>query len=272
LSYYHVDHLGSTRLKTDAVGGIVYVSNYEPFGVGCGEDGGEDYRYTGKHEDTTGLYYFGARYYDPTTGRFITRDTVFGKLTDPQSQNRYVYCLNNPNKYVDLDGKIALQIGVDYSIGAGWGFSGSGGLIITHGKAEGWDIGIYGSSGTGGFIGGGGGLGLEIVITPSTNTIEDAKGESLDITIEGAKGPFRGGAGVSIPIINKDTGELDSNINNYGIIINPAIGAGIEAGIAIQKTKTYAYSYSDINELISERLSWLNSTPEPYQKSDIPLE
>jgi RHS repeat-associated protein len=96
VEFYHVDHLGSTRLKTDSSGGIVYVSNYEPFGVGCGEDGGEDYRYTGKHEDTTGLYYFGARYYDPATGRFTTRDKVFGRLTDPQSQNRYVYCMNNP--------------------------------------------------------------------------------------------------------------------------------------------------------------------------------
>jgi hypothetical protein len=46
----------------------------------------------------------GARYYDPVTGRFITRDTVFGKLTDPPSQNRYVYCMNNPHKYIDPDG------------------------------------------------------------------------------------------------------------------------------------------------------------------------
>lgn len=64
----------------------------------------EDYRYTGKHEDPSGLYYFGARYYDPLTGRFTTRDTVFGDITDPQSQNRYVYCLNNPHKYVDPNG------------------------------------------------------------------------------------------------------------------------------------------------------------------------
>jgi RHS repeat-associated protein len=118
VEYYHVDHLGSTRLKTNSSGGIIYESNYEPFGVGCGEGGVEDYRYTGKHEDITGLYYFGARYYDPTTGRFITRDTVFGKLIDPQSQNKYVYCMNNPQKYTDQDGNspilfiIALFAGV----------------------------------------------------------------------------------------------------------------------------------------------------------------
>ena len=105
VEYYHVDHLGSTRLKTASDGSEVYDSNYEPFGVGVGETGSDDYRYTGKHEDPSGLYYFGARYYDPLTGRFTTRDTVMGRLTDPQSQNRYVYCMNNPHKYVDPDGK-----------------------------------------------------------------------------------------------------------------------------------------------------------------------
>lgn len=54
------------------------------------------------------MYYFGARYYDPLTGRFTTRDTVFGSLNDPQSQNRYVYCLNNPHKYIDPDGHIVV--------------------------------------------------------------------------------------------------------------------------------------------------------------------
>lgn len=106
VEYYHVDHLGSTRLKTDSSGTEVYDSNYEPFGPGYGETGNEDYRYTGKQEDQSGLYYFGARYYDPLVGRFTTRDTVFGELTDPQSQNRYIYCLNNPQKYVDPEGRL----------------------------------------------------------------------------------------------------------------------------------------------------------------------
>ena len=75
------------------------------------EYGSEDYRYTGKQEDTTGLYYYGARYYDPATGRFITRDTVFGELTDPQSQNRYVYCRNNPHKYIDPVGESPVLFG-----------------------------------------------------------------------------------------------------------------------------------------------------------------
>ena len=79
------------------------------------ESGSEDYRYTGKPEDPSGLYYYGARYYDPLIGRFTTRDTVFGGLGDPQSQNRYAYCRNNPHKYIDPTGhwwETALDVGM----------------------------------------------------------------------------------------------------------------------------------------------------------------
>ncbi len=106
IEYFHVDHLGSTRLKTDASGNVIYGSNYEPYGPEYGESGSEEFRYTGKQEDPTGLYYFGARYYDPVTGRFTTRDSVFGDLSDPQRLNRYTYCRNNPHKYTDPDGRI----------------------------------------------------------------------------------------------------------------------------------------------------------------------
>ena len=104
VEYYHVDHLGSTRLKTAMNGSAIYESNYEPFGPSSEEDGSEDYRYTGKHEDPTGLYYYGARYYDPDAGRFTTRDTFPGYRRNPQSLNKYSYCLNNPHKYNDPTG------------------------------------------------------------------------------------------------------------------------------------------------------------------------
>lgn len=46
------------------------------FGPDQNEKDSEGFKYTSKHRDTTGLYYFGAHYYDPETGRFITEDTV----------------------------------------------------------------------------------------------------------------------------------------------------------------------------------------------------
>jgi RHS repeat-associated protein len=47
------------------------------------------------------LYYLRARYYDPTSGRFPTRDSFRGWFASPQSQNPYAYVTNNPANLVD---------------------------------------------------------------------------------------------------------------------------------------------------------------------------
>jgi len=63
-----------------------------------------DIKFTGQRLDATGLYYYNARYYDATIGRFISADTIVPDPFNPQSFNRYAYCLNNPLKYVDPSG------------------------------------------------------------------------------------------------------------------------------------------------------------------------
>jgi RHS repeat-associated protein len=99
--YYHTDHLGSTRLITDENKTIVTAAGYHPFGETSAEEGSEDYLFAGGKRDATGLYSYGARYYDPDLGRFITRDPLKGTIVNPQSLNRYTYCFNNPLKFVD---------------------------------------------------------------------------------------------------------------------------------------------------------------------------
>jgi RHS repeat-associated protein len=108
--YYHTDHLGSTRLVTDESGNVVEEVEYDPFGQ-PGNEPDEHYLFTGKERDSTGLYYYGARYYDPETGRFVTRDPAGGKTHLPQSLNRYTYCLNNPLKYSDPGGLSSEDVG-----------------------------------------------------------------------------------------------------------------------------------------------------------------
>jgi RHS repeat-associated protein len=63
-----------------------------------------DKLFTGQRLDSTGLYYYGARYYDATIGRFISADSIVQSPTNPQTLNRYSYALNNPLKYVDPTG------------------------------------------------------------------------------------------------------------------------------------------------------------------------
>jgi RHS repeat-associated protein len=111
--YYHTDHLGSTRLVTDESAAIVFHAEYEPFGESAAT-GPESYLYTGKEKDVTDLYYYGARYYDPEIGRFITKDPLAGEKINPQSLNSYTYCLNNPVKLIDPEGlfyKMCLENG-----------------------------------------------------------------------------------------------------------------------------------------------------------------
>jgi RHS repeat-associated protein len=63
------------------------------------------YKFTGKPvSQTTGLYYEYARWYDPTTGRFISPDPKKGHLSDPQTLNQYVYVVDQPTGITDPSG------------------------------------------------------------------------------------------------------------------------------------------------------------------------
>ena len=71
--------------------------------------GKELFQYTGKVlDESTGLYYEGARYYDPTTGRFTTEDSYSGTETDPITRNRYVYGADDPMRHVDPTGHMSV--------------------------------------------------------------------------------------------------------------------------------------------------------------------
>jgi RHS repeat-associated protein len=61
----------------------------------------------------TGLVYFGARYYDPDTARFISQDSYQGKTDTPPSLHRYLYAYSNPTVYIDPDGNDVLDVGKD---------------------------------------------------------------------------------------------------------------------------------------------------------------
>ena len=64
--------------------------------------------YLGKVQDTTtGLVYFGARWFDPITARFTGFDPADVTDDNPHSFNRYAYGNNNPYKYLDPDGRVA---------------------------------------------------------------------------------------------------------------------------------------------------------------------
>jgi len=105
VKYFHSDHLGSTRLVTDSSGQPTFESDYKPFGEDANATGTEKYAFTGQYNEADiGLYYFGARWYDASLGRFISEDPIKGSMLSSQSQNPYVYCMNNPLRFVDPTG------------------------------------------------------------------------------------------------------------------------------------------------------------------------
>jgi RHS repeat-associated protein len=111
LRYIQQDSLGSTSMMADASGQAVGTIKYFPYGE-CRnslENIPTDRLFTGQRLDSTGLYYYNARYYDANIGRFISADPVVPNFIDPQSYNRYSYCVNNPLKYSDPTGNIPVQ-------------------------------------------------------------------------------------------------------------------------------------------------------------------
>ena len=64
-----------------------------------------DYGFTGQRLDSSSaLMYYGARYYDPVLGRFISADSIVPSAGNPQGLNRYAYVYNNPLRYRDPSG------------------------------------------------------------------------------------------------------------------------------------------------------------------------
>ena len=94
---------------TDSTGEITKSYTYDAFGVEKNIDDTDTnaFRYCGEYYDAeTGTVYLRARYYNPSTGRFISRDSYAGKNEDPLSLNLYTYCHNNPVLYIDPSGHL----------------------------------------------------------------------------------------------------------------------------------------------------------------------
>jgi RHS repeat-associated protein len=107
--FYQYDGVGSVVALTDTKGKLQASYAYDAWGnqVLALPDvrTKNKFRFTGQALDPgTGLYYLRARYYDPSVGRFISRDPVGGLSRVPLSNNRYAYTLNNPLHFVDPSG------------------------------------------------------------------------------------------------------------------------------------------------------------------------
>jgi RHS repeat-associated protein len=94
------DALGSTLALADGAGTVQTQYTYEPFGAttATGQASTNSFKYTGREDDGTGLYYYRARYYHPTFGRFVSEDPIRFSSGDT---NLYAYVSDNPLGFAD---------------------------------------------------------------------------------------------------------------------------------------------------------------------------
>lgn len=122
---YHPDHLGSSNIITDSAGNMFQQIEYMPYGETWLDEGTDlnviGYKFTGKELDTeTGLYYYGARYLDPQSSRWLSPDPALpqylpemqsdgrlpgmGGVFNPVNMQLYHYAANNPIQFIDPTG------------------------------------------------------------------------------------------------------------------------------------------------------------------------
>ena len=114
VTYIHSDADGTPFAATDERGNLEWKKDHYPYGdeyrnSEIGRHG--DVGFAGKaYDDEIGLSYFGARWYDPASGRFTGVDPMPVNPDDYRTFNRYAYGFNNPHKYVDPDGNLPILV------------------------------------------------------------------------------------------------------------------------------------------------------------------
>ena len=105
--YYHPDHLGSSSYITNLDGEVSQHIEYVPFGEVFIEERNNTwntpYLFNAKEfDEETGMYYYGARYYEPRLSLWMSADPLAEEYIDISA---YTYCHNNPINLFDPDGQ-----------------------------------------------------------------------------------------------------------------------------------------------------------------------
>ena len=113
-SFYGYDGGGNVRQLTNSAGAVTDQFEYDAFGNSFAKVGTtpNNYLYRGEQYDPDlGLYYLRARYYNPNTGRFMSRDPEEGTPRIPATLHKYLYVGANPIRFVDPTGRSAAEYG-----------------------------------------------------------------------------------------------------------------------------------------------------------------
>ena len=205
---------------------------YDTFGniKTLSETVGNNIKYVGEQYDKeAGLVYLRNRYYDPNSGRFISKDILKGSVQNPQTINPYPYCVNNAVNFID-------PLGL-FNVGAT-----ASATVITPGVAatvsltlgvnvDGWNSSVYvqgqaagGLNATGYYVGASVGPALDF-----SNSTQTGFAKTKYFEADVGRLPLSASIGG-----NSEGISLDPSLGKLGY--GPAIGAGLFSGYAISAT------------------------------------
>jgi RHS repeat-associated protein len=108
-SFYGYDGGGTVRLLTDSTGTVTDTYDYDAWGNTVNTTGSTPnvYLYRGEQFDyDLGLYYLRARYFNPLTGRLLSRDPYAGEPPTPATLHKYLYANGDPVNLGDPSGML----------------------------------------------------------------------------------------------------------------------------------------------------------------------
>jgi RHS repeat-associated protein len=235
-SRYLTDLLGSTVALTDSAGVVQTTYGYDPYGNTSQSGAANDnqYQFTGRQNDGTGLYYYRARYYNPNWGRFISEDPIglAGGV------DLYAYARGNPASFADPLGLDTYNVGFSGTlnipligpVGPAGGFFG-GVATDTNGN---W--GFYGGVGGGVGAGAGGSFGVQFGGSNAA-TICELSGPFLSVSASGGEGIIAGYEGYSGQSASGD-------VNGFNLFIGA--GGGTPVSGSYQYTNTWVEPYGGV--------------------------
>jgi RHS repeat-associated protein len=255
-SFYDADGLGSITSLSNAAGALAETYTYDSFGNTTNSSGSltNFFQYTGREYDTeTNLYFYRARYYDPSAGRFLSEDPI-GFLGG--NLNLYPYAINAPVSFRDPSGRLLIGVLVGGVVG---GIEGAYGAHLQGGSTSDviWSglIGAAGGAAVGlidptegvatvgeiALVGGGAGLVGDIVGQGIANRGKPCKdfniGEAAGAAAAGAAGGAMG-ATMAVGASTVGAGELGQSLIGAGISAAPSTLLG-PTGAALGPTVSF---------------------------------
>ena len=244
-SHFLTNALGSTTVQTDANGNATATYAYDPYGntVKTGTDANSQ-TYTGREDDGTGLFYYRARYYMPSCGRFISEDPI-GWASG--QTNDYAYVGGDPLAFTDPMGLICSGPETQYSLGIGGlvggglppafifpsffvagsssvGFTSNGALFVQFQGTGAVGVGIFA------------GVGIQAGRSTSNSPTEAGITSSQSLQVDVNAG-FGGSVGGSYQFNTEGSGIQGSVPGRLGRL---GFGVGAQASLGVTQTATIA--------------------------------